>query len=87
MLWVILATWVSYSIAVMFQCVPFAFNWDKTIPEGRCFNFALFSHSSSVPNIVTDIVILFLPIRTLIDLKVSTGRKIGLALIFLTGSV
>ncbi|KAF2737957.1 hypothetical protein EJ04DRAFT_421307, partial [Polyplosphaeria fusca] len=87
LLCIISTTWVSYTIAIMFQCVPFAYNWDKTIPKGRCFNFAIFSHSSSVPNIATDVVVLILPIRTVLHLKVSTARKIGLLLIFLTGSV
>ena len=87
LIYIIAATWVSYTIATMFQCRPFAFNWDKSIPGGKCFNIYTFSQSSSVPNIVTDVVVLFLPIRTVMDLKVSMGRRIGLLLIFLTGSV
>jgi len=71
----------------MFQCVPFAYNWDKTIPEGRCFNIFIFGQSSSIPNIVTDAAVLLLPIRTVMELKISIGRRIGLLLIFLTGSV
>ncbi|KAF2121791.1 hypothetical protein BDV96DRAFT_681862 [Lophiotrema nucula] len=87
LLFVIIATWFSYFIAVMFQCMPFAFNWDKTISGGKCFNVNVFSQSSSVPNIVTDVAVLLLPIRTVWDLKISVGRRIGLLLIFLTGSV
>ncbi|KAF2177422.1 hypothetical protein K469DRAFT_603375 [Zopfia rhizophila CBS 207.26] len=83
----IFGTWVAYTIAAMFQCTPFAFNWDKTIPGGKCFNITVFSKSSSVPNIVTDVAVMLLPIRTVMDLKVSIGRRIGLLLIFLTGSV
>lgn len=83
----IAATWFSYTVAAMFQCVPFNFNWDKSNPDGRCFNVALFAASSSIPNIVTDVAVLFLPIRTIMDLKVSIGRRIGLLLIFLTGSI
>ncbi|KAF2466687.1 uncharacterized protein BDR25DRAFT_163487, partial [Lindgomyces ingoldianus] len=87
LIYIIIATWISYTVAACFQCTPFAFNWDKTIPGGRCFNIYVFSQSSSVPNIVTDVAVLILPIRTVMDLKVSIGRKIGLLLIFLTGSV
>lgn len=81
------ATWFSYTVAAMFQCVPFNFNWDKSNPDGRCFNVAVFAGSSSVPNIVTDVAVLFLPIKTILDLKISIGRRIGLMLIFLIGSV
>jgi hypothetical protein len=31
---IIFATWLSFSVAVMFQCMPFAFNWDKSILSG-----------------------------------------------------
>ncbi|KAF2252600.1 hypothetical protein BU26DRAFT_394231, partial [Trematosphaeria pertusa] len=81
------ATWFSFTVASCFQCTPFAYNWDKTIPGGKCFNVIAFAYSSSVPNIVTDVAVLFLPIRTVLDLKVSIGRRIGLLLIFLTGSI
>lgn len=81
------ATWFSFTVASCFQCTPFAYNWDKTIPGGKCFNVIAFAYSSSVPNIVTDVAVLFLPIRTVLDLKVSIGRRIGLLLIFLTGSM
>lgn len=87
LIYTIAATWFSYTIAAVFQCQPFAFNWDKTIPNGKCFNVQAFAASSSVPNIATDVAVLFLPIRTIMDLKVSIGKRIGLFLIFLTGSV
>ncbi|PVI07049.1 hypothetical protein DM02DRAFT_581776 [Periconia macrospinosa] len=84
---VILATWVAFNIATMFQCIPLTFNWDKSIPGGTCFDAVLFSQSSSVPNIVTDVAILVLPIRTVVALKISVGRKVGLIVIFLVGSI
>ncbi|KAF1835395.1 hypothetical protein BDW02DRAFT_496109 [Decorospora gaudefroyi] len=84
---VIFATWISFSVAIMFQCMPFAFNWDKSIPNGRCFNVQVFANSSSVPNIATDLAMLLLPLRTVWRLKISVARRIGLLLIFLTGSV
>lgn len=87
LVYIVSGTWVAYTIATAFQCVPLAFKWDKTIPGGRCFDVTAFAVSSSVPNIVNGIVIMILPVRTILDLKVSVGRKIGLGLIFLTGSV
>jgi hypothetical protein len=83
----ILATWLAYTIAVMFQCMPFAFNWDKTIVNGKCFDVQAYANSSSVPNIFTDLAVLVLPLRTVWGLKISIGRRMGLLFIFLTGSV
>jgi len=81
------ATWLSYTVAAMFQCTPFAFNWDKTVAGGKCFDVQVFANSSSVPNIFTDLAVLVLPLRTVWELKISIGRRVGLLLIFLTGSV
>jgi hypothetical protein len=81
------ATWISYTAAAMFQCTPFAFNWDKTVAGGKCFSIQAFANSSSVPNILSDIAVLILPLRTVWGLKISLGRRIGLLCIFLTGSI
>lgn len=86
-IYIVTGTWVAYTIASMFQCQPIAFNWNKDIPSGKCFNVGVFALSSSVPNIVSDVAMLFLPIRTIMGLKVSIGKRVGLSLIFLTGSV
>ncbi|CAG5146934.1 uncharacterized protein ALTATR162_LOCUS1957 [Alternaria atra] len=87
LIFLIFATWLSFTVAAMFQCMPFAFNWDKSIPNGRCFDVQVFANSSSVPNIVTDLAVLILPLRTVWCLKISIGRRVGLLFIFLTGSV
>lgn len=82
----IFASWLSFTVAAVFQCTPFDFNWNKDI-AGRCFNVQVFANSSSVPNIATDLAVLILPLRTVWGLKISIGRRIGLLLIFLTGSM
>jgi hypothetical protein len=86
LVYTIAAAWFAYTVAALVQCRPFAYNWDKTIPGGQCFDVTTFAISSSVPNIVTDVIVLFLPIQTIVDLKVSIGKRVGLMLIFLTGS-
>lgn len=83
----IAATWFSYTVAAVFQCTPFAFNYDKTIANGRCFNIEAYANSSSIPNIFTDLAVLVLPIRTVWKLKISAARRVGLLLIFFTGGV
>ncbi|KAF1956625.1 hypothetical protein CC80DRAFT_548123 [Byssothecium circinans] len=83
----IIGSWIGYTVAAFFQCIPFAYNWDKFIPGGRCFDIGAFAGTSSVPNIVTDVAMMILPWRTVLHLKISTARRIGLFLIFLTGSL
>jgi hypothetical protein len=81
------ATWFSYTIAPMCQCTPFAFNWDKTVANGQCFDVEVYANSSSVPNIFTDLAVFVLPLRTVWGLKISIGRRAGLLIIFVTGSM
>ncbi|KAF2463872.1 uncharacterized protein BDR25DRAFT_297318 [Lindgomyces ingoldianus] len=87
LIYIVIANWIAYLLASSFQCLPFEYQWNKTIKGGKCFNIPMFYKTVSAPNIATDLVILLLPIRMIVDLKVSTPRKIGLSVIFLSGSV
>jgi len=60
--------------------------WDKTIPGGHCFDVRAFYKASSSPNIVTDIIILALPMPTIYHLQTTGLRKFGLFFSFLVGS-
>lgn len=84
---VVSATWLSYTVAALFQCSPINFAWNKMIANGRCFNVKVFENSSSVPNIVTTLAVLVLPVRMVWTLNISITRRICLLLIFFTGSV
>ena len=84
---VIAANCIAFSFAAIFQCSPVAYQWDKSIAHGTCFQVDVFSKASSAPNIITDVVMLVLPIPVLWRLQVSPVRKLGLILIFLAGSV
>jgi hypothetical protein len=41
----------------------------------------------SIPNLVTDVAMLALPLPAIWTLKMSRGQKVGLTLTFLTGSM
>lgn len=84
---VIVANWVAFLLASTFQCSPVVYQWNKSIADGKCFNVEALYKASSAPNIATDVVILILPIPTVWLLKASRIRKLGLMLVFLTGSV
>ena len=87
LLWAVGAIWLSFMIAFNLQCIPLAYQWDKTIPGGHCFHVDAFFKATSIPNIVTDIIMLILPIPTVLNLQTTTIRKLGLLFVFLVGSV
>ncbi|KAL6713695.1 hypothetical protein ACLMJK_009160 [Lecanora helva] len=75
---------IAGMIIKIWECVPRASMWDENL-EGRCVNFAVFMISSGVFNTVTDIVILFLPIKAVWSLHMSTKAKLGIISIFTIG--
>ena len=78
---------VATLVATQFECRPLAYLWDRSIKDGHCFNFRLFWKLSTFPNIVADVAIMVLPMRTVWTMKCSTARKVGVSIVFLTGSM
>ena len=78
----------SFEIAAMiikiWQCVPREHIWNKSI-NGHCVNVATFMICSGVFNTVTDVIILFLPVKAVWGLQMSTKAKLGIISIFTIG--
>ncbi|KAF1955429.1 integral membrane protein [Byssothecium circinans] len=87
LIYILIAYVVAYSIATGLQCIPLSYQWDPTIPGGRCFNVGLFWKSLSFPNIITDVIILVLPLPMIFKLQLSNGQKVGILAVFLSASI
>ncbi|KAL8660248.1 MAG: hypothetical protein Q9202_006740 [Teloschistes flavicans] len=68
-----------------FQCTPVKFLWDFTVPGGHCINFSAFARFTGVMNVVTDVLILSLPIPIVWSLHLERSKKIGVCALFLLG--
>lgn len=79
MLW----TW-GVIITAFAQCKPFDALWYPK--KGTCINIAKFYNGVTIPNIITDAMLLFLPMPYIFSLNLHLGKKIGLALVFGLGS-
>ncbi|ESZ94893.1 integral membrane protein [Sclerotinia borealis F-4128] len=84
---VILSVAVADTIAAAVMCLPLNYLWDKSIPGGKCVNIPALYRYGSLPNAVTDIFILVVPIPTVWRLQVEMKVKIGLTITFATGSI
>lgn len=88
--WATLAFVTAYGIYTVlisiFNCIPVSAFWSPT-PDMRCVNkkFSWFFNASF--NILTDLIIIALPIPTLKSLKLPTRQKIGLMVIFALGGL
>ena len=85
---VLVANWFAFTLTAFMMCTPLNYLWNKKIVGGgHCFDIDSFYRWSTLPNIVTDVVMLILPIPVVWRLQTSRSIKIGLVLTFATGSL
>lgn len=75
--------WTLMPILVaLLVCTPIEFNWDKKAPGGRCGDKQVAYALVGVVDLMSDLLILALPIRMVFNLKIKTARKVAIASIF-----
>ncbi|EAW15311.1 uncharacterized protein ACLA_059780 [Aspergillus clavatus NRRL 1] len=67
-------------------CIPFEKMWNPMV-AGGCIDLPKFYYGLQIPNIVTDAVIIVMPMKPVADLQISAARKLVLAGIFALGIV
>ncbi|KAJ9136689.1 Cfem domain-containing protein [Pleurostoma richardsiae] len=76
---------VAFFFVIVFQCRPIAFNWDKTIEGGRCVDTRVVFTTTATLNIITDFLVLGLPLYIFVDLNIPKRTKLALLFVFLLG--
>lgn len=96
--WVRISVWIGATVSAVFYVVVSitAFVLDSPWPgesllevilSRRNLTFAKFSIPTGVIGMLVDWYLLILPIPAVWTLKMSTGRKLGVLIIFMTGSL
>lgn len=75
------------ALLFLYICKPIASYWDWTIPDSTCINQQAVFDSANILNMATDFMILLLPIWMLHPLRVPLLKKIGIALVLMTGGL
>jgi hypothetical protein len=82
---------VGYNVALIFPlifaCTPIRRNWDVTITDGSCIDRTPLYMATAVLNMITDVLLLVLPIPMVIRLQMPRAQKAGLICIFGVGSM
>lgn len=84
---VLAATAIATTVSNLTQCIPLMLVWDPTKAGGKCFNQKLFWAFVSLPNIITDLIMLVLPAPVIWKIRLSWKDKVGLILTFAAGSL
>lgn len=72
------------SIGAAAQCIPFHQAWDP-IPGGHCIEFGYVQLAATICTIITDFVILLIPIPAVRKLNMAKGKKMMLIFTFMIG--
>ncbi|KAI9035182.1 dimethylallyl tryptophan synthase [Aspergillus affinis] len=77
---------ISQTITGSMECRPIAKLWHPKL-EGTCIDLFLFFKMSGILNIVGDVAIVLLPAHMVWNLHASVAKKVGIAFVFLSGSI
>ncbi|QDS72191.1 hypothetical protein FKW77_004981 [Venturia effusa] len=84
---IVIGSCVGIVISLLAACERFAKNIDVTVVEGQCLNKAALYIATGILNIITDIMVLLLPIPMVLSLQMARSRKVVLVLLFSVGSL
>ncbi|KAL9010264.1 MAG: hypothetical protein Q9173_004783 [Seirophora scorigena] len=82
---IVVAFTIGSTVATVLQCIPIAASWDKNI-DATCTHKAAFWYAFAVINILTDAIILILPVHEILRLQLNWREKIGLLALFSLGT-
>ncbi|KAJ5899872.1 integral membrane protein [Penicillium taxi] len=77
---------VAISVAGVLNCLPVAKFWDRSIP-GACMDPAKYYYGQQIPNIISDAILLLMPLKVVWDLPIVKSQKCLLAGVFLLGGL
>lgn len=77
--------WFSLTLTSIFQCQPVAAFWNRRIQGAKCIDLPRFTIVSGVLNLLTDVLILCLPIPMVWGLHTTNIQKVTLTGLFLLG--
>jgi hypothetical protein len=84
---VVLGFWISSIFAIIFTCVPVEAAWDYSIRNARCIDILTYLYISAGFNVATDILLCFLPLPTIWNLKMPKAQRVIVCLLFSMGTL
>lgn len=83
---IVTAYMIAAFFAAVFQCTPVQRAWDKSVP-GTCISIEKNWYANAGFSIATDAIILLLPIKPVLSLKLPVGEKIAVLGVFVLGAL
>lgn len=84
--WIVITFIACWGVMVVLTglllCTPIAFNWDQSIPGGKCADQKATFFAVGILDLITDLCVFVLPLPMIWKLQVSRGNKVALFGIF-----
>ena len=74
-------------LTAFLHCRPLAYYWDRSIPNGHCSDDNLVGYSISSVGILTDVIVLLMPIPWLWRLRLDLIKRLAVIGLFVLGSL
>ena len=84
---VLISGTIANTIVSLAACKPFKANYDTTVPGHKCVDKEAFFVWTSLPNIITDVIMLVLPLPIVWRLNNTKRIKVALTFTFVVGSL
>ncbi|KAL4890898.1 hypothetical protein BDV59DRAFT_209293 [Aspergillus ambiguus] len=85
LIWVNLLFYTANTIVKIFECNPRSKIWNRDTP-GHCVNINSLIMTAAVFNVVSDVLILLLPIACVWRLQMTLSKKLGTSAVFAAGA-
>ncbi|KAI4162877.1 MAG: hypothetical protein LQ342_003594 [Letrouitia transgressa] len=79
--------WIGLMLTAFLHCRPLAYYWDRSIPNGYCTNDNLIGYTITSVNIVTDVIVLLMPLPWLWGLQLNLTKRLAIIGLFVLGSL
>ncbi|KAE8354950.1 hypothetical protein BDV28DRAFT_130054 [Aspergillus coremiiformis] len=77
---------VSICVVGAILCLPVQKFWDRSV-DGSCLDAAKFYYGMQIPNILTDVVLLLMPMKVVWALPIAKPQRLLLSLVFVVGGL
>ena len=77
---------VAIYVASALMCIPLNKFWDASV-EGTCIDTTKFYYGQQIPNIISDFIILVMPLKVVWGLPIGKSQKFLLSGVFLVGGL
>ncbi|KAI1809010.1 hypothetical protein GGS20DRAFT_573962 [Poronia punctata] len=79
--------WIGTTVSNLLNCVPLEWTWRNSLDDARyCFNYNVFFLASGAVEALIDVVVIAMPVRVVMKLRLDPGKKVAVAGIFLLGA-